>query len=56
MEHVLDCEVEFEKEKYNIRSSIINQWNQMLKIFRESQNKKRYKKERHKKEMKERQN
>ena len=33
-EHVLDCEVELEKGKHTIRSSNINHWKQILKIFR----------------------
>ena len=38
-EYVLDCEVELEKRKHTIESSIINHWKQILKIFREKKNK-----------------
>ena len=40
-EHVIDWKVELEKEKHTIRSSNINHWKQILKIFRKSKNKKR---------------
>ena len=35
-QHVLDCEVELEKGKHTIRSSNINHWKQIPKIFREN--------------------
>ena len=39
--HVLDCEVEPEKGKHTVRSSNINHWKQILKIFRENKNKRK---------------
>ena len=39
-EHVLDCEVKLEKGKGTIRSSNINHWKQIEKIFRKSKKKK----------------
>ena len=38
---MLDCEVELEKGKHTIRSSNINHWKQILKIFTENKNKRK---------------
>ena len=39
--HVLDCEVDLEKGKHTIGSSNINHWIQILRMFRENQNKRK---------------
>ena len=39
--YALDCEVELEKGRHTIGSSNINYWKQMLKIFRDNNNKKK---------------
>ena len=39
-DHVLDCEVEFEKGKHTIGSNT-NHWKQILKIFRENKNRRK---------------
>ena len=41
IENVLDCEVELEKGKHTNGSGNINNWKQILKIFRENKNKRK---------------